>query len=123
MRAIVTISTGEIDHDQLYEEARFIQEVLAGAGVRTVSVCCAFGVDPEHPLFAKEIQVEVDRLAAYLRRHEDAETFRLGQTNITLTYHYEGLKFSFGNDNDIFCAGEESPQLSTRSYDDAEVAR
>jgi hypothetical protein len=108
---MVTLSTGPIDHDQLYEETRYIQEVLADAGVRMVSVCCAFGVDVDHPLFARDFQVEVGRLTDYLRRHEGAGTLRLGLTNITLTYDYGGLKFYFGNDYDVFCEGQESPQL------------
>ncbi len=112
MREMVTLSTGLIDHGQLYDEARYIQEVLVGAGVKTVSICCAFGVDVDHPLFAKNVQVEIGRLTEFLRRHEDAETFHLGSVNITLTYDYKGLKFYFGNDCDVFCEGEESPQLS-----------
>lgn len=110
---MVTLSTGPINHDQLYDEARYIQGVLSNAGVRTVCICCAAGVDVNHPLFAKDVQMVVGKLTEFLRRHEDAETFRFGWTNITLTYDDVGLKFYFGNDDDIFCEGEESPELSS----------
>ena len=105
--------TGEITHSGLYGESRFIQDVLAKAGVQTIDVCCAFGVDVDHPLFAKTIEVEVSKLSDCLRQHEDAGAFRLGHTNISLTYDFDhvGLKFSFGNDNDIFCEGNDSPGL------------
>lgn len=110
-RAMPHLSTGPISHDQLYDEAVHIQETLQVAGVRAISVCCAFGVDVDHPIFARSIPIEVAGLSDFLRRHEDAGAFRLGLTNITLTYEYEGLKFFFGNDEDVFCEGEESPML------------
>jgi hypothetical protein len=105
------ITTGPITHEQLYDEARFIQETLAEAGVRAISVCCAFGVDVDDPIFAKEIPIEVDGLSDFLRRHEEAGTFRFGLANISLTCAYEGLEFFFGNDDEVFCQGDESPQF------------
>jgi hypothetical protein len=105
------LNTGPIDHDQLYDEVRFIQEILAGAGVRTVTVCCAFGVEVDHPLFAKLVRVRVEKLAAYLRGHEASGAFHFGQTNITLTTELQALEFFIGNDHDIFCEGEDSEPL------------
>ncbi len=103
------LTTGAIGHEELYDEARFIQEILTGAGVKSVLVCCAFGVDVDHPLFAKDIAVETARLADYLRSQEEAGTFRLGITNITLTTDLEAPEFSFGNDDELYCQGEDSP--------------
>ena len=113
-RSLVKLYTGEITHSGLYEESRFIQDVLAKAGVQTIDVCCAFGVDVDHPLLAKNIEGrDVRRLSDYLRHHEATGAFRLGHTNISLTYDFDqvGLKFRFGNDNDIFCEGNESSAL------------
>jgi hypothetical protein len=109
----VKLYTGEISHSNLYEESRYMEDVLTGAGVQTIYVCCAFGVDVDHPLFAKDVEVEVSKLSDYLRHHEATGAFRLGHTNISLTYDFDqfGLKFSFGNDNDIFCEGNESSAL------------
>ena len=112
-RTLVKLYTPEISHSSLYEESRFIQDVLTNAGVQTIYVSCAFGVDVDHPLFGKNIEVEVSKLSDHLRQHEDTGAFRLGHTNISLTYDFDqvGLKFSFGNDDDIFCEGNDSPGL------------
>jgi hypothetical protein len=108
---MLKLSTGEIKHEHLYGESRFIEKTLHDAGVRSLSVCCAFGVDPDHPLFGKEIPIEIATLCDFLGGQEEAGFFHLGWTNITLMYDYEALKFSFGNDGEIFCEGEESPEL------------
>ncbi len=108
---MLRLTTGPIDHQQLHEEAHFIQDFLAGAGARVVSVCCGTGVHVDHPLFARDVTIEVGGLSDYLLGHEKSGAFRFGQTNISLTHDEIGLEFSFGNDDDIFCEGEESPGL------------